>query len=374
MPRPPQSYVSQQKTEADKEGSTEEPKAAYGEDQNIPMCPSTTDHQASLVSCRLEDKTQENLTMAVNASISANAAEPNLETTQSTHAYSQNVDASGESTEWSPMEVLANPWSLHIPEDLASASDAVEVEAALERHGQHTHELSNAQNNEGSAAGAEVIPEESSTVFPADGACGAVDVGQDQVANTQSSQLIGQSAEVSTAGSAESSQPSTILESSTQKPNVEKPEAITPKQPSRPQKLKTTGELSSDSVKIETHEAEKQKDTCAVSDPQKVANDAAKETDFKPVNEKIKTFLGKGEETVSIQATEGETGTHSATSKASDEKEIGMRVKGDMVVVGDRDSPSSTESTDTKGKMLSFILFFFKIQEILSKKRTTFKM
>lgn len=31
-------------------------------------------------------------------------------------------------------------------------------------------------------------------------------------------------------------------------------------------------------------------------------------------------------------------------------KEIGMRLKGDMVVVGDRDSPLSTESNDTKGE------------------------
>ncbi|RUS69150.1 hypothetical protein EGW08_023089 [Elysia chlorotica] len=333
MPRPPQSYVSQPKTEAVKQGYTEESTAASNKEGSTPKSTNVTDHQTSTVSSRLSDEAQENL--PTDASVSANAVEPNLKTTQSTSVCSQNVDASGESTEWSPVEALANPWSLHIPEDLASASDAAETEAAEERPSEPTRDLPIAQNNEGSAAGAEVVPQESSSDFPADGACGAVDVAQDQAES--------QSAEVPTAGSAESIQPTP--ESSTQKARSE---AITPKQPSPPPEPKTTGEASSDTVlekseeeKVEMPEVEKQKDTCSESDPQRVVNDAAKNTDFKPVSEDNKGSLEKGEDTVSTQAAGGEAGAHT-------EKEIGMRVKGDMVVVGDRDSPSSTESSDTK--------------------------
>ncbi|GFR93493.1 BSD domain-containing protein 1 [Elysia marginata] len=343
MPRPPQSYLSQQKSEGHKEGPTKESIPAGDDNKSAVKSACLPEQQASHESSKHSDKAEEKQAIRVDTGVSADAAEPSLKTSVSTTATSQNVDASGESTEWSPVEVLSNPWSLHIPEDLSSASDAVE-----EKSGEVQHD----ETNEGSAAGGEVIHQAHSTVSPADGACGAADFEPGQSEATQSPRLNIQTEEVSTAGSAEALQLPKI-EPSTQEANADTSEAQVPRQSSRPQKLDPADELSDNSVEKSPKDTEtesavvvKQEDIRTVSDPQRVAKD--RETDFKPVSKDEKDSVVEGKDVTTTQSTESKTDAGAIGGQASNEKEIGMRVKGDMVVVGDRDSPSSTESTDTK--------------------------
>ena len=353
MPRPPQSFISQQKSAEQTEGASKEVIGAHGKDQSTPTFASTSGRQA--------DKAPQDQVKEMEASTSAYAAEPSLKATQSIPSSSQNVDASGDSAEWSPVEMVANPWSLHIPEDLASASDAAEEQSPQDGHNQPSQQVLPDHSNEGSAAGAEAVLEENPTVFLADGACGAADVGPDQVA-TSHRQIQQQSVEISTAGSAEPSQPPTAEESSTQEVIVKPSEAST-KAPSRPKEMSTPsdslkeGESPQDHQKMaESGESEQKcKDTHAVTDPQQATNAGTKGTDFKPVN--VNDSQEEGAEPASSQGGDSQA---QADSAIANDKEIAMRVKGDMVVVGDRDSPSSTESSDTKGEDLLVLSIFLK--------------
>ncbi|GFO37107.1 BSD domain-containing protein 1 [Plakobranchus ocellatus] len=375
MPRPPQSYAAQQNLPLKDQDSTISQGASLSkasESQPEPQATNNKDH-SELESSQPSDQARpvhkkQAQAVSMETSVTAFAAEPNLETSTTESISSHNVDASGESSGWSAVEVSANPWSLHIPEDLASASDAAEDDARREQVArpsaspcsQSSTVEAVTQRNEGSAAGAEVIPETNLGFAPDAVAAGgaASDAGPQQDAVDLGQHPLKQPAEISTAGPAETGPAERVSAQESSAPpevNAEASKVQVSKPASQPEESEPAYDSScgsgeseepsqSNPHKNETAVAEKPIHTVAVPQPAQVGN--PKETEFVPLGGA--DSRREGAEPSHSTAGEDETKAEAAANKGTDGKEIGMRVKGDMVVIGDRDSPSSTESTDTK--------------------------
>lgn len=281
----------------------------------------------------------------------------------------------------------ADLWSLHIPNDIASASQTqqdieigvIEPVSSLDVYKQ-AGESRNAsgESNSWAACGDDfsAVTDEKPPVVLADGACGTVDIGEDPASPQQASELCSDISAASVEIPAESclaqaeavschsvsaakelidlsetvSEVASAFSSEAKDQPISEPASANPvaavsgSAPANPVSAVTEVAPTADTISLN-------KENIAVSPvatvlkelnaSQETSNVSKKETD--PSSDNLELSDRKESVLLSDVADGGEV------------KEIAMRLKGDMIVVGDRDSPLSSESTGTKGGCISSI-------------------
>ncbi|BFZ16757.1 hypothetical protein BsWGS_19796 [Bradybaena similaris] len=274
----------------------------------------------------------------------------------------------------------ADLWSLHIPNDIASASHTqqdmatgvVEPVSSLDVNKQAGESRNTSGESNSWAAGCDdfsAVTDEKPPLVLADGACGIVDIGEGPTSPQQASGLCSDISAASVEISAE--------------PYLAQAEAVSCHSVSAAEELADLSETVSDVASAFSSEAKDQPvpepvsaNPVAAVTGSAPANPGSSVTEVAPTADKVslnKENIAESpvatvlkESNVSQETSDDskkEIDSSSDNVELSDRKEsvllsdaadgeelkeIAMRLKGDMIVVGDRDSPLSSESTGTK--------------------------
>ncbi|CAG5119843.1 unnamed protein product, partial [Candidula unifasciata] len=272
-------------------------------------------------------------------------------------------DASAELFTHQDLQLMpsADLWSLHIPSDIASASHTQQdiecIEAAVTEPGSSLSvhmqegEPGNVSGEAASSGDFSLVSDDTSPVVLAEGACGSVDVEGPASAH-QASELLSNVSAASVEIPAEPCLAPVEAVSSPTVSAVEEPADLSVESAfcEEAGDLFISGPASAEPVAAVT-------DVVPAAELVGVNNDNSAES----------SVIAVSEETTSLEVPD-DSKTEVADLSSQDEKfpeeresvllpdaaeggevkEIGMRLKGDMVVVGDRDSPLSSESNGTK--------------------------